>query len=264
MNRHVLGLALGLLALEGVLSTMCFAAAPSNAQQVLDQSAEQQKYTFLLFYREDNQATRTMAQSLQTGLAQYADEATVCYVSVTDPAEQATVKRFGLSRAPLPFALAVAPNGAVTALLSQKASSAQIASAFVTAGMADCMKAMQNRKLVFVCVRNGDDEIPNGVAEFQSDPEFKDRVHVISVRSDDRDEAPFLQQISLEPESLKESTVVFLAPPAVLVGKFNATATKAEMAAALHAAGKCCDDPNCKHNRQRSPQATKAPSTKRN
>lgn len=264
MSRYVHGLALGLLVFEGALSTLCLAAAPSKTQQVLDQSAEQQTYTFLLFYRDDNQATRTMAQSLQTGLSQYANQATVCYVSVTDPAEQAIVKRFGLSRAPLPFALAVAPNGAVTALLSQKASSAQIASAFVTTSMAECMKAMQDRKLVFVCVQHGNSSVPDAVAEFQADPEFKERMHLISVRSDDQDEAPFLKQISIDPESLKGTTVVFLAPPAVLVGKFSSSATKAEMAAALHAAGKCCDDPNCKHNRQHAPQATKAPSTKRN
>jgi hypothetical protein len=33
-----------------------------------------------------------------------------------------------------------------------------------------------------------------------------------------------------------------------MVGKFPATATKAQLASELHAAGKCCDDPNCKHN----------------
>ena len=66
--------------------------------------------------------------------------------------------------------------------------------------------------------------------------------------------------MEIEPGSLKGSTLVFLAPPAVLVGKFASTATKAEMTAALHAAGKCCDDPNCKHGH--GPQAA-APKAKR-
>jgi len=238
------------------------AAEAGKAQAALDQNVEQNRYTFLLFYRDDNQATRTMAQVLKTGLAERDGQASVTYVSVSDPSEQAIVKRFGVGRAPLPFTLAVAPNGAVTALISQKVTDAQIASAFVTAGMADCMKAMQDRKLVLVCVHpSARNQTPSAVADFQADPEFKDRVTVISIQSNDKSEAPFLKQMEIEPASLKGSTVVFLAPPAVLVGKFTSSATKAEMAAALHAAGKCCDDPNCKHGH--GPQATKAPNAKR-
>ncbi len=236
--------------------------ASGQAQQALDQSAEDQKYTFLLFYKADDQATRAMAQALRTSIAQRSDQATVCYVAVTDPAEQAIVKRFGVARAPLPFTLAVAPNGAVTGLISKKITDSQIAAAFVTAGMADCMKAMQDRKMVLVCVHtSARSQTPAAVLDFQSDPEFKDRLSVISIQSNDTSEAPFLKQMEIVPASLKGSTVVFLAPPAVLVGKFAASATKAEMAAALHEAGKCCDDPNCKHGH--SPQATKAPSAKR-
>ena len=33
------------------------------------------------------------------------------------------------------------------------------------------------------------------------------------------------------------------------VGKFGPASTKNEIAAALHQAGKCCNDPNCKHAR---------------
>ena len=109
MSRSYIAIALALLTLKAVFTSTCLAAEPSSAQQVLDQSAAQQKYTFLLFYKDDNQATRTMAQSLQTGLAQRSGEASICYVSTSDRAEQAIVKRFGVARAPLPFTLAVAP-----------------------------------------------------------------------------------------------------------------------------------------------------------
>lgn len=237
--------------------------AASQAQQVLDQSAEQQKYTFLLFYRDDNQATRAMAQTLKSGVAKRADRATACFVSVTDPAEQAVVKRFGVTRAPLPFALAVAPNGAITGLFSQKLVEANLEGAFVTPGMANCMRSMQDKKLVLVCVHASDRGVtPTAVKEFQADPEFKDRVAVISVQANDPTEAQFLKQMEIVPSQTKTSTIVFLAPPAVLVGKFASTATKAEMAAALHKAGKCCDDPNCKHGH--GPQATKNSNATRN
>lgn len=240
----------------------CMAAEPSQAQQALDLSAQEQKHTFLLFYRADNQVTRAVAQRLQLALAQRGDEAALCYVSVTAPAEQAIVKQFGVARAPLPLVVAVAPNGAVTAVLSQKMTDEQISSAFVTAGMADCMKAMQERKLVLVCVQpSARSPLPASVLDFQSDPEFKNRIHVIAVRSDDETEEMFMKQMSIEPGASNSTTVVFLAPPAVLVGKFDSKATKAEMAAALQAAGKCCDDPNCNH--KHGQQANKNSGTKR-
>ena len=65
---------------------------------------------------------------------------------------------------------------------------------------------------------------------------------------DDPAEVAFLEQLKIDPGTVRGSTTAFLAPPAVLVGKYGPAATKNEMAAALHAAGKCCNDPNCKHN----------------
>lgn len=259
MKRVFAALAIAALALGGIPSAR--AQQNGGAQAVLQQCAAQQKYAFLLFYRDDNAATRAMAQSVQAGLANYADRATLTYVSVGNPAEQAVIQRFGVARAPLPLIVAVAPNGAITTLASQKILPQQVAAAFVTPGAAECMKAMQERKLVMVCVSNSNrSNTPAAVSEFQADPEFKDRIRVISVQTNDPTEAQFVKQMEIDP-SVKGSTIVFMAPPAVLVGKFAATATKAEMMSALTAAGKCCDDPNCKHNH--GPQANKAQSSKR-
>src|SRR5262245_27377132 len=100
MSRMRATIALAMLIAEGVLSTVGLAGELSKTQQILDENAAEQKYTFLLFYRDDNQATRAMAASLKTGLAANSTQATACFVSVADPAEQDVVKRFGVARAP--------------------------------------------------------------------------------------------------------------------------------------------------------------------
>lgn len=252
MNRSLLATALVIGGLAASVSPAAENSA-SKAQQFLDQSGEQQKYAFILFYKDDNQATRAMAQTLKAGVAKRGERAAVYLVSVTDPAEQWVVKRFGVARTPLPFAVAVAPNGAVTGLYSQKLVDANLDGAFVTPGMAECMKSMQEKKLVLVCVHtSARGATPSAVKEFQADPEFRDRLAVISVQAGDSTEAQFLQQMEIVPAKTKGTTIVFLAPPAVLVGKFDATATKAEMAAALHKAGQCCDDPHCKHGQAKN------------
>lgn len=220
----------------------------SKGQQILARAAAEQKYVFLVFHKDSGAATKAMGQVIQRELQSQADRATYAFVNVSDPSEKPLVERFDVSRAPMPLAVSVAPNGAMTSVTPQKITAEQVQEAFVTRGMAHCMKAMQENKLLFVCVqRTKDPVVPPGVHAFCEDAEFAQRSAVMVVQKDDVQEAEFLEQLEIDPAS-KGTTTVLLAPPSVLVGKFSYQATKDEIAAALHEAGQCCDDPNCKHN----------------
>jgi len=120
------------------------------------------------------------------------------------------------------------------------------------------MKSLQDGRLLLACVHPGPrPTIPTGVVNFANDPEFKNRVAVVPVQANDPAEVELVRQ--LEVDSLtKGGTTVFMAPPGVLVGEFGPTTTKEQLAVALHKAGQCCDDPNCKHNQaaQQSTQPT--------
>jgi len=222
--------------------------AARDVQQVLTAAAADQQYTFILFYRDNGAATQTMLNTLKRELSPRGGEATITYVDVKKRGQKPIVDRFGVGRAPMPLTIAVAPNGAVTGIFARKISNSQVANAFASPNMAQCMKSMQDGRMVFVCVSTeAGASIPAGVRAFRDDPQFKDRTDVLSLQANDPAEADFLQQLKIDPNTLRGSTTAFLAPPAVLVGKFGPTSTKAEIAAALHAAGKCCDDPNCKH-----------------
>jgi hypothetical protein len=114
--------------------------------------------------------------------------------------------------------------------------------------------------MVFVCVSStAQAGMPAGVSDFCDDLEFKNRVAVVALQTNDTAETELLEQLEIKPNA-RITTTALLAPPGVLVGKFDPSASKEEIAAALHKAGKCCDDPNCKHN-----QANQvAPAPKRN
>jgi hypothetical protein len=90
--------------------------------------------------------------------------------------------------------------------------------------------------------------LPAGAEMFLADPAFQSRATTESYVINDPAEARFVRDMEIDAATFDGSTVVVLAPPGVLVGKFPATVTAAQIAAKLHAAGKCCDDPNCKHN----------------
>lgn len=218
-----------------------------HAADVLQQAAHEGKYTFLLFFRDDSAPVQTMRRDLTAKLIQRSDQAVACDVCVTAASEQTVVKRFGMSRAPLPLVLAVAPNGAITSISRQSPTDESISRSFVTPATETCLKSMQDGKLVLVYVQSASSEpMPNAVADFVADPLYQARVVPIAVDVADAREAEFLGGLELNSGNASRSTMALLAPPGGVVERFASTASKADLAAALHASGKCCQDPNCK------------------
>jgi hypothetical protein len=146
----------------------------------------------------------------------------------------------------------------MTGMFAQQVQPAGIAEAFVTPTMMAVMKSLQEGKIVLVTVQGSGPAVsPPALREFQSDPHFSGRLTNLTMQASDPQEALFMGQMELDPRAAATHTAM-LAPPGILIGKFAATATKTEIATALAQAGKCCDDPNCKHNhaaQQSAPQA---------
>ena len=215
--------------------------------------AEPTTFSYIVFYRHDDDLTQAMCQVVKDAAAKQPDAVTPRFVQITNPAEAAVVKQFNMGRAPMPLTLVTAPNGAVTGVFRKRVTEEDLTGAFVTTSMSHCMKAMQDGKLVFLALQTTPDvTVPQGVADFLDDPEFKERVTVIPVQSTDQAEAQLLGELKIG-AGPNQPTVAFFAPPGVVVGTFGAASTKAEITGALHAAGKCCNDPNCKHNHAAKP-----------
>jgi hypothetical protein len=238
--------------------------ARSNAELAMQAASEQGKFVFLLFHRTDDAATADMAQRLNQGIADRQGEAMMAYVNVAEPAEKAVIEKLGVSRAPLPLTLAVAPNGAITGVFVQRLGATSVDQAIVTPAMMASMKALQDGKIVVVCVHESRVAgVPSAVTQIKKDPHYADRTTTVSLVSTDPAEAKFLANMKLKAASVQGLKMVVLAPPGVLVDSFDATATAGEIAAALAKAGKCCDDENCKHNQQHKSTQTKASNARR-
>jgi hypothetical protein len=229
---------------------------PSAAQQALAQAAGQGRYAYIVFYRADDEASRAMAQTVQAAAAQRPDAVATVFVSLADPVEGALVQQFAVARAPMPLTIVTAPNGAITGAFPQRVTAEQLTGAFVTPAMAACMKSMQQGRLVFLCLQTTPQPVtPVAINEFAADPHYKNRVDVVLVQATDPAEAQLLAELQLNAAQAAQANTVFFAPPGVLVGKFGMLSTKAEIAGALHKAGKCCDDPHCKHGHAAQPAA---------
>ena len=243
-----------LLASAGVAQ---HARGDGSLQDTLNQSAETGTFTVVVFHRERVEANQAFHQQAQAALTPHAEKTVLATARIDDPAEKALIEKLGIGRAPMPMAVVIAPNGAVTGLFPRTITSEQIASALVPPTMMACMKELQNKKLVFVCLTRTDRvEVPQGVADVQHLEQFKDRIAVVGMRLDDPAEARFYEQMKLSPSDVDGPYAVLIAPPGAMIGHFDARATADQIAAAIHKAGKCCEDENCKHNHaSRAPAA---------
>jgi len=246
-------LGLTVWAVQGLANKSCAQDfAPRIASRSVGADAPRsEKFTLILFWKQNDAATQKMSEALKSSLAKRTDRATSIAVNIADPANQAIVEQYKVSRAPMPMVLCIAPNGAITGGIPDRTTDEAVDRVLVTPTMTLCMKALQDGKLVLVHVRPDDKtKLPIGANDFAADPEFHARTVAVSFHRDDPNETRFLKDMEINPATANGSIVSLLAPPGVLVGKFSATATKDQIAEQLHAAGKCCDDPNCIHNKK--------------
>lgn len=233
--------------------------AQSSGQSSLADAAKQQKFAFILFYRANDATTQAMYKVLNAELARRNNAAFVP-VNITDPQEKAVVDQFDASRTPMPAVMAVAPNGAITGVFAKTLAPAQVDAAIVTPAQTRCMRALQDKKLVLLCVQpTGSQQVPVGVQQFKADKLNVNRTHLVSLQAGDPAEAKFLQQLKVRPDT-RTTVTAFMAPPGVLLGTFNDRVTPTVLMTKLAAAGQCCDDPNCKHGK---PTTATKPTTRR-
>ena len=226
------------------------ARAASPGLAAVERAAAARKFIFVFFWKEKNARTDKAWSVLEPAAGKLAEWADLLAVRVTDPAEKQLVARYDVSRAPMPLVLVIAPCGAVTKGLTGDFSEAQLRKAFVSPCTQLCLKALQDRKLVLLCVVDQVSPqdavaIPKGVQDFKADERFAAATEVVLVSARDQGEAGFLKELEVEPRAAKPVTVL-LAPPGSVVGKFDARATKEQLVAKLAAAqsdpcagGKC-------------------------
>lgn len=229
-----------------ILSQRADAASPG--QQAVATAAKDNQFSFVLFYRGNDAATQSMYGTMKSTLDDRKD-AVIVPVQIGNAAETALIGRFDATRLPLPAVAVLAPNDAVCSVFPQRVTPQQLTAAIVSPAQATCLKALQDKKLVILCAQpSASAKIPVGVEQFQSEQKFKNRTQVVSVQASDPSEAKFLRQLRV-PTNQRTSVVAFMAPPGVMIGVFDGNVTLRQLAEKLAAAGRCCDDENCKFHK---------------
>ncbi|MEN6493971.1 MAG: hypothetical protein ABFD16_06745 [Thermoguttaceae bacterium] len=215
----------------------------------MDKAAEAKRYLFAFFWKEEDEQTAAMKKVFEAAMAQVSDRADAIAVQITDPAEEGIVDKFQLDRAPMPLVLALAPNGAITGGFPKKFEVQNLLDAFATPCMEQCMKALQENKLVLVCVQNetteSNDAAMQGVRDFQADSRYSEVTEVVLLNPADDKEASFLGDLKINPKTT-EAITAFMAPPGMVIAEFTGETKKEDLVTTLEKASSgCCPGGQC-------------------
>ena len=158
----------------------------SQAQAAIDRAAAANKYVFLFFWKDKSPQLDKAWGVLEPAVAKMADVADFVSIRITNPAEKKIVDKYDVSRAPMPMVLAIAPCGAITKAFTKTFDEKELRTAFVSPATQRCLKALQNRKMVFVCIADQakpQDQMttPKGVEDFKADKEYGALTEIVLV-----------------------------------------------------------------------------------
>ena len=224
----------------------------SKGMAAIESAATDGQYLFLLFRKTDDAQTATMRATLKASLDSTKVPARSLEIWSDDPDESVVVAKFGLQRAPMPILLALAPNGAITKGFPLKLEPEDFEQAFVSTGAADSLKALQENKLVILCVGNDQTSSANeslqAAQDLLADAKYANVSRIVAVDPTDPAEAGFLGNLKVDPKTSKAVTVI-LTPPGNPVATFVGPVSKDQIVSKIVAAQQgCCAGEKCGPN----------------
>jgi hypothetical protein len=214
----------------------------SGSISAIERAAEAGKYTFVFFYSDESEKTESARSSFRKTVSRVTEQAVPLEVDTSNPAERPIVDRFNVSRAPMPLVLAVAPNGAITGGFPQQFDEKNLLEAFVSPGTERSLKALQDSRVVLVCVQNAsttsNDVAMKGVQDVKADPGFGPSTEIVAVDPANPAESEFLAALKIDPQT-NEAITVCLVPPGKAVARFEGATDKKTIIAALTSSTSC-------------------------
>lgn len=233
-------------------SAVTVESGPGKGMAAIKHAAEVGKYLFLFFYQTEDEQTRAMQPVFDATMQKVADKAEGIVINTADPEEKIVVAKFKADRAPMPLVLALAPNGAITGGYPLKFDEQILRGAFCSRSTWESLKALQDGKLVFLCVQNKSTkfaaEAMQAVRGVKADARYAATTEIVMLDPSDPGEADAVKRLNIDPK-LDEATTILIAPPATIVNRFKGTPAKeviiAEIQKAAAGRGGCCPGGSC-------------------
>ncbi len=226
----------------------------AESSKGIENAANENKYLYIFFYKDQNEKTNHLQTIFDKAAEQLGEQAKFLKVQASDPSEKPLIDRFNLKRAPMPFVIVLAPNGAVMGGFPSFTQQ-QLIDSLSSSGAASCLKALQEKKLALICLQNSqtkeNEAALKAVNEFKADTRFKNGTEIIMIDPSDVKEQKFLNQLNLNTQSSQAITTL-ISPPSQIIGTYHGAVTKAQLVSDVEKAtsqpccpGGCCPGGKC-------------------
>lgn len=237
----------------GMLS-LCTLNIFGDSSPAIQNAANQGKHLFIFFYKDKGEKTLRLQNIFEQTIQKMGEQATSIKVKADDPFEKTLIERFDLKRSPMPFIIVLAPNGAIMGCFASFTEQ-QLMDSLSSPGAASCLKALQERKLVLLCLQNSqtlnNEAALAGVNDFKFDPRFVNATEIVIIDPSNEKEHKFLNQLVNNTYS-PQAVTVLISPPAEVIGTYQGAITKTQLVSDLEKAtsgvcgpGECCPGGKC-------------------
>lgn len=213
-----------------VIGSACAAPATkvSPAETAIQSAAKQNRYAIVTFYKKNDDASTKMLAEAKQLKAKYSNRANFVIADFDNAVHKEVISRYGADRAPMPLTLVIAPSGAVTAGYPTAINKTDISDAFVSAGMADVLKTLQDGKIAVICVQNSKTKLNKeslSTAEgLKYSAQFRDAMEIVKIDPADSSETKLIQTCKVDANT-ENAQLVIIVPPGRIIGMFDGTAT---------------------------------------
>jgi hypothetical protein len=211
------------------------------AERAIAQARVENKHAFILFHRPAESEDRQMADIFAHAEAKLRAKAVFVLVDVNSRAEARLIDKYQVRQAPLPLILVMAPNGAVVNAFTKPVEEKALADAFVSPKVAEVSKALQDKKLVALCLQGAgtqhNTESRQAAQQFVGDSRLGGQA--LLVTADPANEPGLLKRCGMQ-KPPAESTIVLLLPPGQAVAMVSGATTKGVLLTKLQAAIASC------------------------
>ena len=220
----------------------------SPTEVAIRTAAARKRYIFVTFYKKGDAASNKMLAVIKSVQGKLSSKANFAIADVANPIHQRLVKRYGVNSASIPLTLVLAPNGAVTAGFPKEIKSTDFSDVFVSDGLANVLKVLQDGKLAAVCIQGAKTKFNKeslAAAEgLKTDSRLSGNVGVVRIDPTDHRESKFLQQCKINSGSAN-SQIMIIIPPGRVIGTFDGNTTKDKLMAGLQSAMSSCGSGGC-------------------
>lgn len=217
-------------------------AAVSPGMKAIDEASVAGKTIFVFCWKTNDDQCKRMLPIFESAMKNIGEAAHSMSVNVTAPEEASLVKEYDLSRMPMPLVLALAPNGAITGCYPLNFSENSLRQGIASPGLATCLKAIQDHKLVLLCVQNATmpaaQSVISAAEGFKANPQYGAATVVINIDPKDESEQKLLSTLKVDPKTT-EAVTVLLAPPGRSVARFEGPVTTEQIVLKIKASSTC-------------------------